>query len=101
MLHRFGDHAPHRGDAGLDDLARLEFGLGKTKAKLVPNSPLGPGVYGVVGVDLEIEPADLRRSHAVQGEAAVVVRVDELVRRWRWFREDAEPGEGIGALVGF
>ena len=79
VLHRLRDHAPHRGDAGLDDLARLELGLGKTKAKLVPNSRLRPGVYGVVGVDLEIEPADLGRSHAVQGEAAVVGRVDELV----------------------
>src|SRR5207248_10369698 len=93
--------APHRRDAGLDDLARLELGLGKAKAKLVPDPRLGPGVHRVVGVDLEIEPADLGRPHAVQGEAAVMVGVDELVGGRRCLREDAQPGKGIRALVGF
>ena len=58
VLHRLGDHAPHRRDASLDDLARLELALGEAKAKLVPDSRLGPGVHRVVGVDLEIEPTD-------------------------------------------
>src|SRR6202022_1090931 len=47
------------------------------------------------------EAADLGRSHAVQGEAALVVGVDELVGGRRCPGKDAEPGKGIAALVGF
>ena len=40
-----------------------------------------------------------RRAHAEQREAALVMAVDQLGRYRRRFRENAEPGERIRALV--
>src|SRR3954468_16612335 len=35
----------------------------------------------------------------MQGEATLVVRIDQLLRRWRCLGEDAQPGEGVLSLV--
>src|SRR5207244_10792818 len=84
----------------LDDLARLQLGLCKAKAELLPDPLFRPGVHRLVGADLEVEPADLRRSHAVEREAALMVGVNELVG-CRWGPcQDAEPGKGMGSLIG-
>ena len=43
------------------------------------------------GAHLQIEPGDLRRAHAVEREAALVIGVDQLVARRRRLRQDAQP----------
>ena len=99
-LHRLDDQAAHRCDAILNDLAGLKVRLSQAEAELTPDSVLGPVGHRLVGVDLEIEAADFRRAHAVEGETAVVVGVDELIGGGRRLRQDAEPGKRIAALVG-
>ena len=98
-LHGLSDQAAHRRDAVLDDLARLQPGLGQPKPELIPDAILRPGVHRLVGVDLKVEAADLRGPHAVQRKAALVVGVDQFVRRGRRLRQDPEPGKWIAAFV--
>ena len=52
----------------------------------------------LVGRDLQVQPRDLRRAHAVEREAALVIRVDQFLMRRRRLGEDAEPRERINAL---
>src|SRR3954463_1485493 len=47
---------------------------------------------------LEIEPAELGRTHAEEGKAAVVARIDQLRGGRRRRRETPEPAEGIDPL---
>ena len=48
---------------------------------------------------LDVQAADLRRAHAEQGEAALMIGVDQLLRRrWR-LRENTQPSERIIPLV--
>ena len=47
------------------------------------------------GAHLQVQPRDLGRAHAVEREAALVVRVDQLVVRRRRLGEDAEPRERV------
>ena len=49
---------------------------------------------------LDIVAAARRRAHGRQGEAALVVGVDEFVIRRRHVGEEAEPAEGIGPFIG-
>src|SRR5262245_50704925 len=50
-------------------------------------------------VALDVESRDLRRAHAEEGEAAFVMAVDQLFG-WRFgLGQNAEPAEGVGALV--
>src|ERR1700733_5381013 len=67
--------------------------------QLLPDSRVGPVANALVCRHLEIEAADSRRTHAEQCETALVIAVDQLLARWRDACEDAEPGEGILALV--
>ena len=66
--------------------------------EFLPDSFVRPVGDVVVWVDLDAESTDLGRAHAVQGEPAIVLGVDQLVGRWRHIGEDPEPGEWIAAL---
>ncbi len=68
-------------------------------AQLLPHPLVGPARHVLVRIDLDVEPADLRRAQAVQREAALVPRVDELVGRRRHLGQDAQPREREVALV--
>ena len=52
-----------------------------------------------IGIALEVQPADAWRTHAEQGEAALMVSVDEFFGGRRRFGKNTEPAEGIHALV--
>src|SRR5215212_345673 len=102
VLHRLDHDAAHRRDALLDDRALVERPAvrgSEAGAQLVPYPLVGPGLDLVGGVALQIEAAELRRAEAVQGEAAVVMAIDELVGRGRDLRKDSEPRERIVAGV--
>jgi hypothetical protein len=66
--------------------------------KFVPDAPVGPQGAILAGRDLQIEPRELRRAHAVQREPVIVVRVDELIVRRLGLRQDAQPSKRIRAL---
>src|SRR5215217_5936751 len=102
VAHRLGDEAAHRDDALLGDLPFRERPVvvgGEPRVELLPDPPVGPVVGVVVGVALEVEALDLRRTSADQGEASLVVRVDQLLRRPRRLDKNTEPAEGIFPLV--
>ena len=68
------------------------------RVELLPDALVGPVVDGVVGLDLQVHALQRGGARADEREAAVVQRVDELVRRRRRLDEDPEPGEGVDAL---
>ena len=67
--------------------------------KLLPDFLVGPQAKILVRGALDIEAADLRRAHAEQREAALMIGVDQFLRRWRRLGENAQPSEGIIPLV--
>src|SRR4051795_10534365 len=84
VLHRLHQQAGPRGEALLEHSAPVERPTvrgSEADAQLVPDPLVGPGLDLVGGVALQVEAAELWRAQAVQGEAAVVVAVDELVGR--------------------
>ena len=87
----------------MDDGAFGEFPAvvsGEAFLQFVPDAVVGPEREIFVGRALQIEAADLRRTHGEKSEAAVVVCVDEFVGRRRGLGEDAEPAERVVAFVG-
>src|SRR5918995_1080837 len=98
--HRLDDETPHARDALLEDLARVQRPAldPESPFELLPDPVVGPLVERFVGPDLEIETGHRRRAHAVEGEAPLVVRVDQLLVRRRRGGEDPEPGERILTL---
>src|SRR5215210_5308554 len=104
VLHRLDGEAAHRRDAStfLEDWSlgeRPAFVCGEPRVQLFPNAFVRPVLDVVIGVALDVEAGKLGRAHAVQGEAALVVRVDQLLRRGRCLGEDPEPGERVLPLV--
>src|SRR5918999_3532435 len=101
VLHGLGHEAAHRGDALLDDRPLLERPALAREAsvQLLPDPLIRPALDVLVGLALEVEAGDLRRAHAVEREAAVVVAVDELIARGLDLGQDAEPAEWVGALA--
>src|ERR671923_199758 len=96
-LHRLDDETPHPGHALLEDLALVERPALEPEPalELFPDPLVRPFLEVLVRPALEVETGHCRRAHAVQREAALVVRVDQcLVRRARG-REDAEPAERV------
>ena len=71
---------------------------GEARGEVVPDPVVGPVLDLLVGVDLQVQPRDLRRAHRVQREALGVPGVDQLVGRRRGVGQDAQPGVGVGAL---
>src|SRR5262245_11781630 len=102
VLHRFDDEAPHRRDAFLNDrpLFQREVAAGvQPRLQLPPDAVIGPVGDLFARVALDIESRDLWRAHAEESEAAFVMAVDKLFRRWFGFGQNAEPAERICALV--
>ena len=98
--HRGADERAHRQHRLLGDRAGVELPAveGEARREVVPDPVVGPVLDLLVGVDLQVEPRDLRRAHRVQREALGVPGVDQLVGRGRGVGQDAEPGVGVGAL---
>src|SRR5262249_26859726 len=102
VLHRFDDEGTHRDDSLLEDWTlgeRPAVGGGKPRPELLPDAVVRPVGGAIFGVALQIEALDLRRAGADQGEAALMVRVDQLRRRSRRLGEDTEPAEGINVVI--
>src|SRR6185369_14762689 len=100
--HRLGDEAAQRRDALLDRRTgdeRVGRSVVEARAKLGPEGIVAPAGGSVVERALDVVAAARRRAHAAEREAALVVRIDELVRDRRRLREHAEPAERIDALV--
>ena len=92
MLHRLDDEATHAGDALFQNasLAQLPtIRCLQPGVKFAPDVLIGPFGDIFVGRDLKIESSDLRRTHAVKGETALVVRVDQFVVRRRSLGKNA------------
>src|SRR5262249_10186440 len=101
-LHGFNDEAAHAGDGFLRDGAFGELPAvvrGEAFVEFGPDAGGRPEGQVFIGRALEIEAADFGRTHGEQREAAIVVRVDEFFRGGRGLGEDAEPAEGIVAIV--
>src|SRR4029453_9882424 len=96
------DKAAQVGDPLLEDLARVERPALEPQPafQLVPDPVVGPPRKVLVRPDLEVEPRERRRAHAVQRETAFAVGVDQLVVGRRRRGQNAEPSEGIHALEG-
>jgi hypothetical protein len=45
----------------------------------MPDSVIGPIVDVLIGTYLDVQPADFRSSHAEQGEAALMIGIDQFV----------------------
>ena len=67
--------------------------------KFVPDFGVGPQRDVFVGLALDVEAADLSRTHAEEREATIVIGVNQLFRRWRGFGKNTEPAEWIFAVV--
>src|SRR5215207_6123099 len=101
MPHRLGDEAAHAGDALVQHRTFGEPPAAprKPRLQLGPDALVRPIGDVLVRRALEVEAADLRRAHAEQREAALVMSVDQLLRYGRRPRQDAEPRERVRALV--
>ncbi len=102
VLHRLDHVAPHARDAFLQDPAFVQVPIlaaGQARLQLLPNSIVGPLLEVFVRSTLQVQARDLRRTHAVQSEASVVIGVDQFFRRGRRFCQDAEPPEWILTVV--
>ena len=66
--------------------------------KLVPDSLVGPVADFLVARDLQVEPRELGRAHAVKREAALVTGVNQLFRGWLDLGENSEPCERVDAV---
>ena len=75
--------------------ASVQPGRPSRSLQLLPDALVGPLGDVLVGAALHVEAAELGRAHAEQREAALVVRVDELVVRRRHRGQDSEPAERI------
>src|SRR4029453_14871542 len=96
------DKAAQVGDPLLEDLARVERPALEPQPafQLVPDPVVGPPRKVLVRPDLEVEPRERRRAHAVQRETAFAVGVDQLVVGRRGRGQNAEPTEGKHATEG-
>jgi hypothetical protein len=94
VAHGRGDEAAHRRDGLLRDRALLQVPARHAQpvAQLGPDPVIGPPLDLLVGRHLQVQPADLRRTHGVQRKAVFVPGVDELVGGRRHRGQDAEPG---------
>src|SRR5262249_40637045 len=95
------DEAAHSGDALFQYGAFAKppsVGALEACMQLAPDALVRPIGDVLVRCDLQIESRDLRRAHAVEREAMLVVGVDQLVLRRRRLREDAQPGERVRPL---
>src|SRR5690348_10764835 len=99
--HRLDHETMHRRDTLLHDWSALEreavMSL-ETPLKFLPDSLVRPVADIFVARNLQIESRKLRRAHAVKRKAALVARVDKLVRRGLDFGQYAQPCERIDAL---
>lgn len=93
VAHRLADVAAHAGHALLQDRPFVKRPPGETESELelLPDALVRPPGEILVGSTLEVQTTPLRRAEAEQGEASVVVGIDELVVRGRDRCEDAEP----------
>ena len=96
-LHRLGHERAHRGDALLEDGARVD--IAEPDAQLIPDPVVGPVLDVLVDGDLKVQPTDLLRAHRVQREPVLVPGVDQLVGGGLRLGEDPEPAELIDELV--
>src|SRR6202034_4408692 len=101
-LQGLGHKAPHSGYALLQNAA-----LGRpppvraTQASLqfTPDAVIAPLRDILIRGALQIEPRDAWGTHAVQRKTARVVHIDQLLPRRRRLSQDAQPGEGVRAVV--
>src|SRR5947209_7014339 len=98
---RYGRHVTaHCYYALLEDAAFGEppaFGGLEPRVQLLPDAAVGPVLDLVVRIALQVEALDLRRARADEGEAALVMRVDQLLGRGGRLDQDAEPAERVDA----
>jgi len=102
VLHGLDDEAAHAGDGFLRDGAFHELPAvvgGKARLQFFPDAVVGPEREVFLRCALQVEAADFRRTHGEEREAAVMVNVDKFFRSRRRLRQDAEPTEGIVAIV--
>ena len=100
MLHRLDDEAPHAGDPFLEHRAFAQCPAVEPgpELELLPDAVVGPAGDILVVGDLDVVTRELWRAKGEEGEAAVMVGVDELVHGGLDLGEDPEPAEGILAL---
>src|SRR5215472_3971203 len=102
VLHRLHYEAAHSSNALLQHgtFGQCPFAIGCREARVqfVPDAVVRPFVDIFIGLALNVEPADLRRTHAEQSKTALVIGVDQLLRRrWR-LRENAQPAKRVDAF---
>src|ERR1700681_4205988 len=68
--------------------------------QILPDPFIRPVADILLGRDLQIQPRDFRRAHAIERESALMVGVDQLIMGGRRDGQDAEPCERIRALEG-
>jgi hypothetical protein len=98
--HGRGDEAAHRRDGLLRDRAFLQVPSGHAQPvlQLAPDPGVGPPLEVLIGGNLQVETADVRRAHGVQSESVLVTSVDELIGGRRHRGQDTEPGVRVSAL---
>src|SRR5271166_3650417 len=101
VLHGFDHEAAHARDAFLQDSSFGEFPSirSQTDLKLLPDSFVTPRINVFIGLALQVQTANVRCSHAVQGKAAIMVGIDQFFGGGRSFSQNTEPSEGIFALI--
>jgi hypothetical protein len=102
VAHRRRHEAAHRRDAPVGHRTGLQRPAleAQADAELVPDPVVRPVLEPLGGIDLQVEPGDRRRPHAVEREAVRVPGVDQLIGGRLDVGEDAEPGERVLALPG-
>ena len=102
VTHGFCNKAAHSGDALLRN--RSHVGLPsiitlQASVKFIPDSIVGPLRNVFIRRALQIQSRDSVGAHAEQRETPLVQAVDEFRRRRGGVGQNAEPAEGIDALV--
>src|SRR5579863_2990481 len=101
MLHRLHNKAAHSRHALLQDWSGHWLPAVRafeTRLQFVPDAIVAPLVKILVWPALQIEPRDLRRTHAVERESTLVMHIEQLLARRRRLRKNAEPRKRICTL---
>lgn len=102
ILHGFDNEAAHGRDATLKNGAfvEAEAGIGlEAELEFFPDAGIRPLREVFTGTALEVKAAKGRGAHAEEGEAAVVIDVNEFLGSGRCIGENAKPGERVVLFV--
>src|SRR5579885_1749486 len=102
VLHWLDKTAAHGENAFLDDRSGKQLPVVlclESRPQLIQDHLVRPVVNIVIWVALNIHALEFRRARADEGKSALMIGIDQFMRRWGSLHQDAQPAEGIGASI--